>query len=83
MDGRMTVAMNTHQEVCVLQLAGGVALLPDQVRGGEMEGKGENERRDSPPYQVLRCSKIASVKVGELTKLVKNALSGKAMPVIR
>ena len=31
MEGRMTIAMNTHQEVCVLQLTGGVAILPDQV----------------------------------------------------
>lgn len=39
MDGRMTIAMNTHQEVCVLQLTGGVAILPDQVcrvRGREI-----------------------------------------------
>ena len=31
MEGRMTIAMNAHQEVCVLQLTGGVAILPDQV----------------------------------------------------
>lgn len=31
MDGRLTVAMNVHREICALQMAGGVALHPDQV----------------------------------------------------
>ena len=43
MDGRMTIAMNTHQEMCVLQLTGGVAVLPDQV---EREREREREKRE-------------------------------------
>ena len=31
MDGKVVVCMNMHQEICALQLAGGVALLSDQV----------------------------------------------------
>jgi len=31
MEGRLVVGMNVHQEVCVLQMNGGVPLLPDQV----------------------------------------------------
>ena len=52
MEGRLTIAMNTHQEVCVLQLTGGVALLPEQVREGE---KIERVRRRRPPSPSIRC----------------------------
>ncbi len=31
MEGRLIVGMNAHQEVCVLQMNGGVPLLPEQV----------------------------------------------------
>ena len=32
MDGKLVVGMNSHREVCTLQLMGGVALLPEQVQ---------------------------------------------------
>ena len=32
MDGRLVVAMNVHREICALQMAGGVAILPEQVK---------------------------------------------------
>ena len=32
MEGRMVVGMNIHREICVLSMAGGVAILPDQVK---------------------------------------------------
>lgn len=31
MKGKLIVGMNSHREVCVLQLVGGVAVLPDQI----------------------------------------------------
>ena len=31
MDGRLIVGANEHQEICALHLAGGVAILPDQI----------------------------------------------------
>ena len=31
MEGRLVVGMNIHREICVLGMAGGVAILPDQV----------------------------------------------------
>ena len=31
MEGRLVVGMNIHREICVLSMAGGVAILPDQV----------------------------------------------------
>ena len=31
MEGKLVVSMNAHQELCALQLAGGVAVLPNQV----------------------------------------------------
>ncbi len=31
MEGRLVVGMNTHMEICVLQMIGGVAILPEQV----------------------------------------------------
>ena len=31
MNGKLIVGINSHREVCVLQLVGGVAVLPDQV----------------------------------------------------
>lgn len=31
MEGRLVVGMNVHREICVLGMAGGVAVLPDQV----------------------------------------------------
>ena len=33
MDGKLVVGVNSHREVCTLQLMGGVALLPEQVHG--------------------------------------------------
>ena len=33
MDGRLVVGMNIHREICVLQMIGGVAILPEQVSG--------------------------------------------------
>lgn len=32
MDGKLVVGVNSHREVCTLQLMGGVALLPEQVQ---------------------------------------------------
>ena len=32
MQGRLVVGMNIHREICVLGMAGGVAILPEQVR---------------------------------------------------
>ena len=32
MEGKLVVGMNIHREICVLGMAGGVAILPDQVR---------------------------------------------------
>ena len=80
MEGRLTIAMNTRQEVCVLQLTGGVAFLPEQVRE---EGKIERVRRRGETPQVLRSSQIAAVKVSELTQLVKKAFAGTSASVIR
>ena len=34
MDGRLVVGVNIHREICALQMAGGVAILPEQVSGG-------------------------------------------------
>lgn len=31
MEGRLVIGMNIHREICVLGMAGGVAILPDQV----------------------------------------------------
>lgn len=31
MEGKLVVGMNVHGEVCVLQMMGGVAILPEQV----------------------------------------------------
>ena len=31
MEGKLVVGMNIHREICVLQLMGGVAILPEQV----------------------------------------------------
>ena len=31
MDGRLIVGANEHQEMCAMHLAGGVAILPDQI----------------------------------------------------
>ena len=31
MDGKLVVGMNIHREICVLQMIGGVAILPEQV----------------------------------------------------
>jgi len=31
MDGRLIVGANEHQEICAMHLAGGVAILPDQI----------------------------------------------------
>ena len=39
MEGRLVVGMNIHREICVLQMMGGVAILPEQVgegRGSEL-----------------------------------------------
>lgn len=33
MEGRLVVGMNVHREVCVLQMSGGVPILPEQVCG--------------------------------------------------
>lgn len=54
MDGRMTMAMNIHREICGAVMGGGVSLESDQI---------------------IRCSKIASVKVAELTELIKASLA--------
>ena len=32
MEGRLVIGMNVHREICVLGMAGGFALLPDQVK---------------------------------------------------
>ena len=32
MEGRLVVGMNIHREICVLSMAGGVAIHQDQVR---------------------------------------------------
>jgi len=53
MDGRMTIAMNSHREICVVQKAGGVPITYDQV---------------------AQCSRIAAVKVAELTEILQNAI---------
>jgi len=31
MDGRLIVGVNEHKEICALHLAGGVAILPEQI----------------------------------------------------
>ncbi len=31
MEGKLVVGMNIHREICVLQVLGGVAVLPEQV----------------------------------------------------
>ena len=36
MQGRLVVGMNIHREICVLGMAGGVAILPEQVRTHRM-----------------------------------------------
>jgi len=36
MDGKLVVGMNVHREICALQMTGGVAILPDQVRSNSL-----------------------------------------------
>lgn len=38
MDGKLVVGVNSHREVCTLQLMGGVALLPEQVHMQSFHG---------------------------------------------
>ena len=89
MDGRLVVGMNIHREICVLQMAGGVAILPDQV---SLLFTPSSHSLPLPPslhlpptapilllcaaLQLLRCSKIATVKCAEITEMIKNALTG-------
>ncbi|XP_068718992.1 exosome complex component RRP45-like isoform X1 [Montipora capricornis] len=54
MDGRMTMAMNIHREICGAVMGGGVSLESDQI---------------------IRCSKIASVKVAEIISLIQESLA--------
>ena len=31
MEGKLVVGMNIHRDICVLQIVGGVSILPEQV----------------------------------------------------
>ncbi|KNC77274.1 hypothetical protein SARC_10264 [Sphaeroforma arctica JP610] len=53
MEGRLTLTLNTHREVCAIHKCGGAPLLPDQI---------------------IRCAKIAAVKVTELSDLLTAVL---------
>ena len=73
MDGRLIVGMNIHREICALQMTGGVAILPEQVRliyslhlSCLLTLNFE--------WQVLRCTNIATVKCTEVTEVIKTAL---------
>ncbi|KAJ8000562.1 hypothetical protein DPEC_G00181410 [Dallia pectoralis] len=63
-DGLLMIAMNKHREICSIQSSGGIMLLKDQncvFKAGVC-------------LWLLRCSKIASVKVSEITELISKAL---------
>ncbi len=53
MDGRMTVAMNAHREICAIQKAGGTPITA---------------------ARVVQCTKIAAVKVAEITAIIQATL---------
>ncbi len=53
MDGRMTLTLNSHREICAVQKGGGTPLTVDQI---------------------LQCTRIAAVKVEEITEILQQAL---------
>jgi len=56
MEGKMTLTLNIHREVCCLQKGGGTPI---------------------PIETLLKCTKVASVKVAEITSIIQNALTSK------
>eukprot|EP01104_Vermistella_antarctica_P015412 TRINITY_DN5062_c0_g1_i1.p1 TRINITY_DN5062_c0_g1~~TRINITY_DN5062_c0_g1_i1.p1 ORF type:complete len:444 (+),score=169.41 TRINITY_DN5062_c0_g1_i1:142-1473(+) len=53
MSGRMTMSINSHNEMCAVQKGGGSPLSIDQI---------------------LKCSRVASVKVAEITEIIHKFL---------
>lgn len=53
-DGKITIVLNVHGEICAMLLAGGIPLSPDKV---------------------ILCTRLAEIKVAEITKIIKDALS--------
>ncbi|KAL8149697.1 exosome complex component RRP45A-like isoform X2 [Apium graveolens] len=53
MGGSMTATLNTNEDVCAIQKAGGVGVLPSVI---------------------MQCLRIASVKAGDITSKIKNAV---------
>eukprot|EP01134_Creolimax_fragrantissima_P001969 CFRG1969T1 len=53
MEGRLTMTVNTHREICAMHKSGGVSLLPDQI---------------------MRCAKVAAIKVTELNEMLNSVL---------
>ena len=54
MDGRMTMTLNSHREICAVQKGGGTPISSEQI---------------------IHCSRIAAVKVEEITQLIKSSLT--------
>lgn len=50
----MTATLNTNGDVCAIQKAGGVGVLPSVI---------------------MQCLRLASVKAGDITNIIKNAVS--------
>jgi len=57
MEGRMTITLNSHREICAVQKTGGTPLLLDQI---------------------IQCTRIAAVKVEEITELIQQELKAQA-----
>lgn len=83
MDGLLMIAMNKHREICSIQSSGGIMLLKEQVNATAHLGfcvrkwlpcRSPGRVYRPLAFQVMRCSKIASVKVSEITELVSKAL---------
>nr|XP_017249830.1 PREDICTED: exosome complex component RRP45B-like isoform X3 [Daucus carota subsp. sativus] len=53
MGGSMTATLNTNGDVCAIQKAGGVGVLPSVI---------------------MQCLRLASVKAGDITNIIKNAV---------
>eukprot|EP01126_Amoeba_proteus_P034584 TRINITY_DN3451_c0_g1_i6.p1 TRINITY_DN3451_c0_g1~~TRINITY_DN3451_c0_g1_i6.p1 ORF type:complete len:418 (+),score=104.94 TRINITY_DN3451_c0_g1_i6:61-1314(+) len=54
MEGKMTIIMNIHRELCGIQKSGGIPIHP---------------------AEILKATKIAVVKVEELTEVIKKAIA--------
>lgn len=79
MEGKLVVGMNIHREICVLQMTGGVAILPEQVIN---MGSAFLYLLTSLMYcfiKVMRSTQIAAVKCVEITELIKKVMAEKGL----